>query len=34
VDKKARFHDREEDLTSESWDVRETIRAIKDEELD
>ena len=34
VDRKARFHDREEDLTSKAWDVRETIRAIKDEELD
>jgi len=34
VDRKAGFHDREEDITSEAWDVRETGRAIKDEELD
>ena len=34
VDNKAGFHDREEDLTLETWDVRGTIRAIKDEEMD
>jgi len=30
---KVRFHDKEEDLTSEAWDFRESIRAIKDEEI-
>ena len=34
VDRKVGFHDKEEDITSESWDVRETIKAIKDEEID
>jgi len=34
VDKKAGFHDKEEDITSEAWDVRDAIRAIKDEEMD
>ena len=34
VDRKASFHDREEDITSEAWDVRESIKAIKEEELD
>ena len=34
VDRKAGFHDKEEDLTSEAWDVREAIMAIKDEEMD
>lgn len=34
VDRKVGFHDREEDITSETWDVRESVRAIKDEELD
>jgi len=34
MDRKARFHDKEEDLTSESWDVREAIKTIKDEEMD
>jgi len=34
VDRKAAFHDKEEDITSEAWDVRESVRAIKDEELD
>ena len=34
VDRKAGFHDKEEDLTSEAWDVREAINAIKDEEMD
>lgn len=28
------FHDREEDITLEAWDVRESIRATKYEELD
>ena len=34
VERKARFHDREEDITSEAWDVREAVKAIKDDELD
>lgn len=31
---KAGFHDREEDITSKAWDVREVVKAIKDDELD
>jgi hypothetical protein len=34
VESKAGFHDREEDITSEAWDVREAVKAIKDDELD
>ena len=34
MDKKVGFHDKEEELTSETWNVREAIRAIKDEEMD
>jgi len=34
VERKARFHDSEEDTTSEAWDVRVAIKAMKDEELD
>jgi len=34
VERKARFHDNEEDTTSEAWDVRVAIKAMKDEELD
>jgi len=34
LDRKAGFHDKEENITSEAWDVRESVRAIKDEELD
>ena len=34
VDRKVGFHDKEEDITSEAWDVRESVTAIKDEELD
>ena len=34
VDRKAGFHDKEEDITSEAWDVGESVRDIKDEELD
>ena len=34
VDRKVGFHDKEEDITSEAWDVRESVRAIKNEELD
>jgi len=34
VERKTRFYDKEEDLTLEAWDVRESIRAIKDEEED
>jgi len=33
VDRKAGFHDKEDDTTLEVWDVRESIRAIKDEEI-
>jgi len=28
------FHDKEEDITSKAWDVREAFKAIKDEEPD
>lgn len=34
VERKERFHDREEDITAEAWDMRETVKAIKDDELD
>ena len=34
VDRKTCFHDREEDITSEAWDVRKVVKAIKDDELD
>lgn len=34
VDKKAGFHDKEEDITLEVWDVREVVKAIKYDELD
>ena len=34
VDMKARFYDKEEEITSEAWDVREATKAIKDEEMD
>jgi len=34
VESKAGFHDREEDITSEAWDVREAVKAIRDDELD
>jgi len=34
MDKKGSFHDKEEDITSEAWDVRESVKSIKDEELD
>ena len=34
VERKAGFHDWEEDITAEAWDMRETIKAIKDDELD
>jgi len=34
VDRKVGFYDREEDITSEAWDVREAVKAIKDDELD
>ena len=34
VEKKAGFHDREEDITSEAWHDKEAIRAIKDKERD
>jgi len=34
VERKAGFHESEEDITSEAWDVREAIKAIKDEDLD
>ena len=32
--KEGGFHDREEDITIEAWDVREAVKAIKDDELD
>ena len=34
VDRKAGFHDREEDITSEAWDVRDATRAMKDMDID
>lgn len=34
VDRKEIFHDKEEDITSEAWDVREPVKEIKDDELD
>jgi len=34
VDKKVGFHDQEEDITSEAWDVREAVKVVKDDELD
>jgi len=34
VERKAGFHDREEDITTEAWDVREVVKSIKDDELD
>jgi len=34
VDRKACFHDREEEITSEAWDVRQAVKVIKDDELD
>lgn len=32
--RKAWFHGREEDITSEAWHDREATKAIKDEEID
>jgi len=34
VERKVGFHDWEEDITSEAWDVREVIKGIKDRDLD
>ena len=34
VERKVGFHDREEDITLEAWDVREAVKSIKDDELD
>jgi len=34
VERKVGFHDREEDITVEAWDMREAVKAIKDDELD
>ena len=34
VERKAGFHGSVEDTTSEAWDVRVAIKAMKDEELD
>ena len=34
VERKVGFHNREEDITAEAWDVREAVKAIKDDELD
>ena len=33
-ERKAGFHDSEEDITLEAWDMREAVKAIKDDELD
>jgi len=34
VERKAGFHDQEEDITSKAWYVREAVKSIKDDELD
>ena len=34
VERKAGFHASEEDTSSEAWDVRVAVKAMKDEELD
>ena len=34
VERKAGFHDREEYITLEAWDMREAVKAIQDDELD
>jgi len=34
VERQARFHISEEDITAEAWDVRVAVKAMKDEELD
>jgi len=34
VERKVIFHDWEEDVTAEAWDMREVVKAIKDDELD
>jgi len=34
VERKVGFHDREEDVTAEAWDMMEAVKAIKDDELD
>ena len=34
IERKAKFHDSEEDTASEAWDVRIVVRAMKDEDLD
>ena len=34
VERKVGFHNREENITSEAWDVREAVKEIKDDELD
>jgi len=33
VERKAEFHDSEEDTTLEAWDVRLEMKAMKDEQL-
>jgi len=34
VERKAGFHDQEEDITSKAWDMREVVKTIEDDELD
>jgi len=34
VNRKSRFHISKEDTTTEAWDVRVAVKAMKDEELD
>ena len=34
VDRTAGFHISKEDITTEAWDVREAVKAMKDEDLD
>ena len=34
VERKVGFHDQEEDIASEAWDVKEAVKEIKDDELD
>lgn len=34
VERNVGFHDQEEDITLEAWDVREVVKAIKDDAMD
>jgi len=34
VERKLGFHNREENITAKAWDMREAVKAIKDDELD